>query len=48
MKYVKRQLTWFKKDKRVNWFDIKILEFPKNVENIVNKWYSSNINDKES
>ena len=48
MKYVKRQLTWFKKDKRVNWFDIKSLEFPKNVENILNKWYSSNINDKES
>ncbi len=42
MKYVKRQLTWFKKDKRVNWFDIKNLEFPKNVENIVNKWYSIN------
>lgn len=45
MKYVKRQLTWFKKDKRVNWFDIKNIEFPKNVENLVNKWYSSYIND---
>jgi tRNA dimethylallyltransferase len=21
--YAKRQLTWFKKDKRINWFDIK-------------------------
>lgn len=45
MKYVKRQLTWFKKDKRVKWFDIKNIEFPKNVENLVNKWYSSYIND---
>lgn len=45
MKYVKRQLTWFKKDKRVKWFNIKTSDFPKNVENLVNKWYSSYIND---
>jgi len=37
MKYVKRQLTWFKKDKRINWFDIA----DKNqVANLVKKWYS--------
>lgn len=45
MKYVKRQLTWFKKDKRINWFDIKTSNYPENVENLVNKWYSSYIND---
>lgn len=48
MKYVKRQLTWFKKDKRIKWFDIESLRYPKNVENLVNKWYSSNINDTKS
>ncbi|MFZ3301855.1 MAG: tRNA (adenosine(37)-N6)-dimethylallyltransferase MiaA [Microgenomates group bacterium] len=48
MKYVKRQLTWFKKDKRVNWFDIKNLSYPDNVENLVNKWYSSITNGTKS
>lgn len=42
MKYVKRQLTWFKKDKRVNWFDIKNSGFPVNVEKLVNKWNLAN------
>lgn len=42
MKYVKRQITWFKKDRRIKWFDIESLEYPKNVEKIVNKWYSIN------
>jgi len=38
MKYVKRQLTWFKKDKRINWFDTTNNKYPKNVENLVEKW----------
>lgn len=45
MKYVKRQITWFKKDRRIKWFDIESLRYPKNVEKIVNKWYSSITND---
>lgn len=40
MKYVKRQMTWFKKDKRINWFDITDKNLIKNVENLVIKWYS--------
>ena len=32
--YAKRQLTWFRKDKRVNWFNIERLE---NLNEIVNK-----------
>lgn len=40
IKYVKRQLTWFKKDKRINWFDITDIDFPQNVENLVNKWHN--------
>ncbi|MDO8340639.1 MAG: hypothetical protein Q7T59_01555, partial [Candidatus Woesebacteria bacterium] len=38
MKYVKKQLTWFKKDKRINWFDITSNKYPENVENLVEKW----------
>lgn len=46
MKYMKRQITWFKKEtyrggeKRINWFNTSDPEFNKKVENIVNKWYS--------
>jgi tRNA dimethylallyltransferase len=39
-KYAKRQLTWFKKDKRINWFDITTSSFKKEVENLTKKWYS--------
>jgi len=41
MKYIKRQLTWFKKDKRINWFDITDTDFPQNVEILVNKWHNT-------
>ena len=37
--YIRRQLTWFKKEKKVRWFDITAKEFPANVEKIVAKWY---------
>jgi len=54
MKYVKRQLTWFKKEtyhngeKRINWFDITDKDFSKKVENLVEKWYSSIIYAKKN
>lgn len=38
MKYIKRQLTWFKKDKRINWFDVTDSKYTKNVEKLVKKW----------
>lgn len=37
--YVRRQLTWFKKEKAVIWFDITAKDFPVNVEKQVTKWY---------
>ena len=40
-KYVKRQMVWFKKDKRICWFDITDPDYPKNVEKSVEKWYST-------
>jgi len=40
-KYTKRQLTWWKHDKRVNWFDITKVGWQKKVENLVKKWYST-------
>lgn len=38
-KYTKRQMTWFKKDARIKWFDIKEMNTAKKVENLVKKWY---------
>ncbi len=37
--FVRRQLTWFKKEKDVAWFDVNSKDFPKNVENLVTRWY---------
>lgn len=38
LKYVKRQITWFNKDKRINWFDITNKNYYQEVEKLVNKW----------
>lgn len=37
--YAKRQMTWFKKDKRVRWFNIFNKKYPADVEKDVKKWY---------
>ncbi len=37
--YARRQMTWFKKDKRINWFDIFDANIKSKVENMVNNWY---------
>lgn len=37
--YVKRQLTWFKKEKDIIWFDITNKDYDKKVEKVVAKWY---------
>lgn len=39
-KYAKRQITWFKKDKRIKWFDVADPNYPKKVEGRVKIWYS--------
>lgn len=39
-KYAKRQMTWFKKEKEINWFDVNSSEFPNNVEKLVERWHN--------
>lgn len=39
--YVKRQITWFKKDIRINWFDIENETWRENVEKLVRKWHNN-------
>jgi len=38
-KYAKRQMVWWRRDGRINWFDIREPEYQKKVENLVKKWY---------
>lgn len=40
--FAKRQITWFKKEKDVNWFDITEKNYLAEVENLVAKWYHTN------
>jgi tRNA dimethylallyltransferase len=39
--YAGRQITWFKRDSRINWFDSSKKNYKKSVEKLVKKWYSS-------
>lgn len=39
-KYVKRQMIWFKKDKRIKWFDIQSKDYSENVEKTVDSWHN--------
>ena len=38
-KYAKRQETWFKKERDINWFDINEKKYTEKVEKLVLKWY---------
>jgi len=38
--YARRQMTWFKKNKKINWFDITDNLWQEKVEKKVNNWYS--------
>ena len=40
-KYMKLQKTWFKKNKKINWFDVSKIGYQKRVEKVTDKWYSS-------
>lgn len=38
--YARRQMTWFKKNPKINWFDITKQNFQEEVEKEVENWYS--------
>ena len=39
--YAKRQMTWFKRDRRIKWFDITKPNWADSVEKLAKIWYSS-------
>ena len=38
--YARRQMTWFKRNKDIYWFDISKDGFEKNIESLVRSWYT--------
>ncbi len=38
--FVRRQLTWFKKEKGVNWFNITVPGFEGKLEKLISDWYN--------
>jgi tRNA dimethylallyltransferase len=38
--YAKRQITWFKKDKDIEWFDVTVPGFAKKIEKRILNWYN--------
>jgi len=40
--YARRQLTWFKRDNRVHWFDVTSENYREKIEDTVRKWYTEN------
>jgi tRNA dimethylallyltransferase len=39
--YVRRQLTWFKKQKGIHWFDVTDLKHQNRVATLVDAWYTT-------
>lgn len=44
--YAKRQKTWFKKDKKIKWFDITGKNLTEKVEKLVEDWYNQGDGEK--
>jgi tRNA dimethylallyltransferase len=38
--YARRQLTWFRKQKNLHFFNIKSASFPQDINNLISKWYN--------
>lgn len=38
--YCRRQMTWFKKDTRIKWFDITKQNYQDEIEHLVEEWYN--------
>ena len=41
LQYAKRQMTWFKKQKNIHWFDIEKQQTQQDIEKLVKNWYYS-------
>lgn len=46
--YARRQMTWFRKNKKINWFDISCKGWENKVENKIIIWYNKNKDAKKN
>lgn len=46
--YARRQMTWFKRDKRIKWFDVSREAWRQKVEEIVENWYNGKVKSQMS
>lgn len=44
--FIRRQITWFKKDKNIHWFDIEKQDLCVKVEKLISGWYDSSHAEK--
>lgn len=47
-RYTKRQMNWFRRNNRINWFDVGGANWQKNVEKLVSKWYKESDNAEKN
>lgn len=45
--YARRQLTWFKKDESIHWFEVDVPGYRESIENLVKKWYKKGYGTKD-
>jgi len=38
--YARRQMTWFKRNKNIHWFDVSKIGYGKEIESVVDSWYT--------
>jgi len=38
--YAKRQMTWFQKDERIQWFDVSTDDYKTTIEETISKWHT--------
>lgn len=46
--YARRQMTWFKKQKSIHWFDITHPTYKEKIEQLVTKWYTARSDTRKS
>ena len=45
--YCRRQMTWFRKNQRIQWFDIKTQKWQDKVVGLVGNWYHGETTRKD-
>lgn len=47
IQYAKRQMTWFKRNKRIIWFDVTEVNWRRKLGDVAEKWYNSKVREEK-